>query len=61
MKTGHKAFIRDDNAQSKRFIEKAREIEADEGRSSSDSLLGRLAKMPPEPKNKNQSLIRHLA
>ena len=30
----------------------AREIEADEGKSTSDQLLGRLAKMRPEPRNK---------
>jgi hypothetical protein len=42
----------DDLAQSKLFIKTAREIEADEGKSTSDHLLGRLAKMPPEPRKK---------
>jgi hypothetical protein len=40
----------DDKEQSRLFIKKAREIEADEGKSVSDQLLGRLAKMPPEPR-----------
>jgi hypothetical protein len=41
---------RDDRAQSRDFIEKAREIGADEEKSSADELLGRLARMPPEPR-----------
>jgi hypothetical protein len=41
-----------DRKQSKLFIEKAREIEADEKSSVSDQLLGRLAKMKPEPRVK---------
>jgi hypothetical protein len=40
----------DDKEQSRAFIEKAREIEADEDRSDADELLGRLAKMPPDPR-----------
>ena len=40
----------DDKEQSKLFIKKAREIGADEGKSASDQLLGRLAKMLPEPR-----------
>jgi hypothetical protein len=40
----------DNLEQSKLFIKKAREIEADEERSASDELLGRLAKKPPEPR-----------
>ena len=40
----------DDGEQSKLFIEKAREVEADEKQSVSDQLLGRLAKMKPEPR-----------
>jgi hypothetical protein len=40
----------DDKEQSKLFIEKAREIGADEKRSAADKLMGRLAKMKPEPK-----------
>jgi hypothetical protein len=34
----------DDLTQSKRFIETAREVEADEESSAADTLLGRLAK-----------------
>jgi len=39
----------DDPEQSKRFLEKAREIEADEKRSAADKLIGRLAQKKPEP------------
>lgn len=39
----------DDKAQSKAFIEKAREIGADEKRSAADKLMGRMAKMKPQP------------
>jgi hypothetical protein len=42
----------DAKEQSKLFIEKAREIGADEEKSAADELLGRLAKMPPEPRTK---------
>ena len=42
---------KDDPEQSKAFIEKTREIEADEKRSAADKLIGRLAKMKPEPKS----------
>jgi len=38
-----------DDEQSKLFIEKAREIEADEDQSIADELMKRLAKMPPAP------------
>lgn len=38
----------DDPEQSKLFIEKAREIGADEEKSAAGELLGRLAKMPPK-------------
>jgi hypothetical protein len=41
---------RDDPEQSKMFIAKAREIGADEKRSAADKLMGRLAKMKPEPR-----------
>jgi hypothetical protein len=44
----------DDKEQSKLFIEKAREIGTDEEKSAADALLGRLAKMPPEPRTKPQ-------
>jgi hypothetical protein len=42
----------DDPAQSKAFIEKAREIGADEKRSAADKLMEKLAKMKPEPRGK---------
>ena len=47
---------RDDKEQSKLFIEKAREIEADEKRSAADKLMGRLVKMKPEPRASKSSL-----
>jgi hypothetical protein len=40
----------DDKEQSKLFIKKAREIGVDERHSSSDELLGQLAKMKPQPR-----------
>jgi hypothetical protein len=40
----------DDKEQSKLFIEKAREIEADEKYSAADKLMERLAKTKPEPR-----------
>jgi hypothetical protein len=42
----------DDREQSKLFVETARETEADENSSTSDQLLGQLAKMKPEPRAK---------
>lgn len=44
----------DDKEQSKLFIAKAREIEADEKASASDQLLGRLAKMKPSPQRRKK-------
>jgi hypothetical protein len=44
-----KVTSRDDPEQSKAFIEKAREIEADEEHSAADKLMERLAKTKPEP------------
>ncbi len=44
----------DDKEQSKLFLEKAREIEADEEHSAADKLMGRLAKTKPEPKTKSK-------
>jgi hypothetical protein len=41
----------DDKEQSKLFIDKAREIGADEDKSASDELMSRLAKTPPEPRS----------
>jgi hypothetical protein len=40
----------DDKEQSKLFMEKAREIGADEDRSAADELLGHLHTKPPEPR-----------
>jgi hypothetical protein len=37
--------------QSRLFIEKAREIEADGKHSAADKLMGRLVKMKPEPRS----------
>jgi hypothetical protein len=45
----------DDKEQSKLFIEKAREIGADEEKSRSDELIGRLAKKLPEPRKIKKS------
>jgi hypothetical protein len=42
----------EDEDQSRRFIETAREIGADEESSEADGLLGRLAKQPPEARTK---------
>ena len=39
-------------AQSKRFIEAARELGCDEDTSAADALMGRLARTPPQPKVK---------
>jgi hypothetical protein len=47
-----KTPARADAKQSKLFIEKAREIGADEDESAADELLKRLARKPPEPKHK---------
>jgi hypothetical protein len=43
----------DDPGQSLLFIEKAREIGADEEKSSADELMRQLAKTPPEPRKKS--------
>jgi hypothetical protein len=40
----------DDKEQSRRFVETAREIGADEVSSGADQVLGRLAKQQPEPR-----------
>jgi hypothetical protein len=42
----------DDKEQSKLFIERAREIGADEESSAADQVLGRLAKQQTEPRKK---------
>ncbi|MGE0154182.1 MAG: hypothetical protein AB7R90_16320 [Reyranellaceae bacterium] len=44
----------EDSKQSKLFIEKAREVEADEKKSAADKLLGHLAAMKPDPKIKRK-------
>lgn len=44
-------IARDDPAQSRAFIEKAREVGADESSAqASDNIIGRLATKPPEPR-----------
>jgi hypothetical protein len=48
---------RDDPAQSRLFIQKAREVGADEESSVSDALLGALAKRPPEPRKKKAKKV----
>jgi hypothetical protein len=45
---------KDDPEQSKAFIEKAREIGADEKHSAADKLMERLAKTKPEPRTKSK-------
>lgn len=45
----------DDKKQSASFIEKARELEADGDDSKADLLMGRLAKMKPEPRAKKKT------
>ena len=49
-----KSGKRDDPEQSKAFIEKAHEIEADEEHSAADKLMERLAKTKPEPRSANR-------
>jgi hypothetical protein len=44
--------IRDDPEQSRLFLNKAREIAADEKHSAADKLMEPLAKTPPQPKTK---------
>jgi hypothetical protein len=48
----------DDPEQSRAFIDKAREIEADEKHSAADKLMERLAKTKPEPRNQNEAPYR---
>jgi hypothetical protein len=48
---------RDDPEQSRLFIEKAREVSADEEKSAADVLMGQLAKLPPEPRTKSKAKI----
>jgi len=44
---------RDDEGQSRAFVEKARELGADEKHSAADRLIGQLAKKPPDPHRKS--------
>jgi hypothetical protein len=44
----------DNPAQSKAFIEKAKEIGAEDGSRQSDALIGHLAKMPPRPRGEDK-------
>ena len=50
MQSKRKKPIHDDKEQSRLFIEKARDIGADEEKSKADELIGQLAKKPPEPR-----------
>ena len=45
----------EDKEQSRLFIEKARELGANEEQSKSDELIGRLAKKLPEPRKIKKS------
>ena len=46
---GRRAAKSDDKEQSRLFIEKARELGADDERSAADEILGRLARQAPAP------------
>ncbi|WP_181174950.1 MULTISPECIES: hypothetical protein [unclassified Mesorhizobium] len=48
----------DNPSQSRAFIEKAREIEADEKKSAADALMGKLAHMPPDHKQKPKGNVK---
>ena len=50
-----KNLKKDDPEQSRLFMKKAREVEADETASAADQLLGNLAKQPPEPRDKKKA------
>ena len=54
-KSGKAIMKPDDPEQSKAFIEKAREIEADEEHSAADELMKRMAKTKPQPKTSKPS------
>jgi hypothetical protein len=54
MTAKHKTSKQDNKEQSKQFIEKAREVEADEKRSAADKLMERLARTRPEPRTKSK-------
>jgi len=44
-----------DAEQSKAFIQKARELGADRATKGGDKLMGKLARMKPEPRTKKRS------
>jgi hypothetical protein len=46
---------RDDKEQSRLFIKTARECGTDEEKSAADELIGRLAKMPPQPRTTSKT------
>jgi hypothetical protein len=46
---GTKKLTRDDKEQARMFVEKARDLGCDKNSAAADELLGRLAKMPPQP------------
>jgi hypothetical protein len=52
-KPRRKAARRDDPEQSRLFIDKAREVGADEEQSAADELLGQLHKKPPAPRKQS--------
>jgi hypothetical protein len=54
-RTGKVTGKPDDKEQSRAFIEKAHEIEADEEYSVSDELMKRMAKTKPDPHVKQKS------
>lgn len=45
----------DDPAQSEAFLKTARELDADHDASKADALMGRAAKMKPEPRAKKKA------
>jgi hypothetical protein len=51
----NKTKRRDDAKQSRLFIEKAREVGADEEKSAADDLLKKLHKMPPTPRKSSKT------
>ena len=51
----------DDKQQSKRFIEKARELGAETDSSTADAVMGRLARTPPTPHSKAKPKKRRAA
>lgn len=54
MKKNKPAVQKDDEEQSRLFLEKAREIGADKDKSRADELIEHLAKKPPMPKTKKE-------